>query len=61
VTRLSAAETEAALALLRDARMDEFAAVIKGRLECPDHGNTLVGEGGRLDCCVKGCAYEVAA
>jgi len=28
-------------------------------LACPDHGNTLITGDGHLECCIKGCDYEI--
>jgi hypothetical protein len=60
MTRVTASEAAAELARLRAAGMNGLAAEIAGRLECPEHGNTLLRDSARAACCVKGCAYEVA-
>jgi hypothetical protein len=56
---LSSEETATALALLREARMGEFARLLGTGLECPEHGNTLVGDGDITFCCIENCGYEV--
>jgi hypothetical protein len=48
------------LARLRAAGMHQLAAVVAKKC-CPEHGNTLVRDGGAAACCIKGCAYEVPA
>jgi hypothetical protein len=61
MTGLSSAQTAAALDLLREERLGEFAALLGTRLECPEHGNTLGRYGDVTACCIKNCAYEVPA
>jgi hypothetical protein len=59
MTRVTASQAAEELARLRAAGMNGLAAEIAGRLECPDHGNTLLRDSARVVCCVKDCAYEV--